>query len=93
MDCSDANQVFDNRVLLSTSGGARNVFLSGTLRLANQADRQDASWPHTAVGGSAQERSVVWNDDISANGSLVLRLVLTKFEPPDTLRYTVRVDL
>ncbi|MDX1503801.1 MAG: hypothetical protein R3325_15685 [Thermoanaerobaculia bacterium] len=87
-----AGGVFLNRLRLELASGARDYFLSRTLRLAEVPDLIDPNRQHTAIGGVELRWESVLATDLRPGSDLELRLVMTKWQPPQ-VRIRVQVLL
>ena len=87
-----ANGLFINRLEVELAFGAVEYYLSRTLRLAAVPDLVDPTREHTAVGGSGRIWTAVLPANVEGDRNLRLRLVLTKWQPPDVeIAFEVRV--
>ena len=87
-----AGGLFVNRLEIELASGAVEYYLSRTLRLAAVPDLVDPAQEHTAVGGSGLTWTAVLPANLESDRNLRLRLVLTKWQPPDVeIAFEVRV--
>ena len=84
--------LFINRLEVVLRSGPREYYLSRTLRLENVPDLVDPNHEHTAIPGAGRAWSVVLPEDLLGDRNLRLRIVLTKWQPPNLrIAYEIRV--
>ena len=78
-----ANGLFVNRLRLTLEAGERDYFLSRTMALNDVPDLIDPNRRHTPIGGLPIRWQTVLPTNIVPGSDLELRLVLTKWQPPE----------
>lgn len=83
---------FVNRLDFELTSGPRRAYLSRSFHLNDVPDRIDPLREHTAVGGTASEWQLVLPAALEPDTPLELRVVMTKWQPPDVrIGYEIRL--